>query len=390
MSRELRQLLADLSAKQGEASTLMAKDGVTKDELNAKLGEVQAIQAKIEMQKAIDSGKEFNADGVEITGKPADAIKKEKAENKATYQSAFMNAFRNRATTEDFKILNALNPSTPADGGLIVPSDIQTAINLHKRTLPMLESLINVVPVGTAGGSRVFEKIATMIPFAPITDLAIPLTDMGSPQFESVIYAIKDYGGTMPIPNDLLNDTDQNLMAYIVGWIARKSVVTRNGLISTLLTALTPSTFADWKKIKKAINITLDPIFAASASIITNQDGFQYLDTLIDGQSRPLLQPDASRPGGNVLFGKPIIVVSNGTIVTTGTTTKLAPMFIGNLQEAITMFERQGHSIASTNVGGTAFQTNQTQVRAIEREDIKTIDAAAVVYGQIDVTSVLA
>jgi len=213
---------------------------------------------------------------------------------------------------------------------------------------------------------------------------------MGSPQFESIAYTIKDYGGMMPIPNDLLNDTDQNLMAYLTQWIGRKSVVTRNSLITAILTALTSVTFADWKAIKKAINITLDPIFAASASIVTNQDGFQYLDTLTDAQNRPLLQPDAARPGGNMLFGKPITIVSNGTLVTTGTTTKLAPMFVGNLSEAITMFERQGHQIASTNIGGTSFQTNQTQVRAIEREDVKAIDAAAVVYGKIDVTTVVA
>lgn len=390
MSRELRQLLADLAVKQGEANTLMGKTGVTTDELNAKLGEVKTLQAKIEMQKAIDSGKEFSPDGVELTGHAENEQKKAKEDNKATYQSAFMNAIRHKATDADFKVLNALSPSTPADGGLIVPADIQTAINNYKRTLPMLESLINITPVGTSSGSRVFEKIATMIPFAVITDLNASLGDMGSPQFESVTYAIKDYGGLMSIPADLINDTDQNLLAYIAQWIGRKSVVTRNSLITAILTALTPTTIADWKGIKKALNITLDPLFSTSANIVTNQDGYQYLDTLIDAQNRPLLQPDAKNPGGNVLFGKPIVVVSNGTLLTTGTTTKLAPIFLGSLSEAITMFERQGHQVASTNIGGTSFQTNQTQVRAIEREDVKTIDTAAVVYGQIDVTSVLA
>jgi len=390
MSRELRQLLADLASKQGEANTLMGKTGVTVDELNAKLSEVKTLQAKIEMQKAIDSGKEFSPDGVELTGSAAKDQVKKKDEAKATYQSAFMNVLRRKATDADFKVLNALSPGTPADGGLIVPSDVQTLINQYKRSLPMLESLINVVPVGTSSGTRVFEKIATMVPFANITDLTANLADMGSPQFENIVYAIKDYGGIMPIPNDLLNDTDQNLMAYIAQWIGRKSVVTRNGLIAAILAGLTPAAIADWKGIKKALNITLDPLFSASASIVTNQDGYQYLDTLVDAQNRPLLQPDAKNPGGNVLFGKPIVTVSNSALVTTGTTVKKAPMFIGNLSEAITMFERQGHQVASTNIGGTSFQTNQTQVRAIEREDIKTIDAAAVVYGQIDVTSVLA
>lgn len=387
MSRELRQLLSDLAAKQAESNTLLNKEGVTADELNAKLGEVKALQAKVDMQKALDAGKTFDENGVEITGSAKKQIEEKRQETENAYKGAFMNALRRKATSDDFKVLDALNPGSGADGGLIVPQDIQTAINQYKRTLPMLESLINVVPVGTLSGSRVFEKIATMTAFADITDLTADLSDLGSPQFENVTYTVKDRGGIMPVPNDLLNDTDQNLMAYLAQWIGRKSVVTRNALITAILTALTPKAIVDWKGIKKALNVTLDPIFAASASIVTNQDGYQYLDTLTDQQNRPLLQPDAQRPGGNVLFGKPITVVSNGTLATTGTTTKLAPIFIGNLQEAITMFERQGHQIASTNIGGTAFQRNQTLVRAIEREDIKAIDTAAVVYGQIDVTA---
>lgn len=389
MSRELRQLLANLSALQKEANELMNKDGVTADELTAKLGEIKALQAKIETQKELDKEKEFGENGVELTGRAAEQKKEKKQEVQDVYKGAFMNVLRRRASNKDFEVLNQLNPGTDADGGLIVPKDVQTAINQYKRTLPMLESLINIVPVVATSGTRVFEKIATMAAFADITDLTADLSDMGNPNFEKIDYNCTDRGGILPVPNDLLNDTDQNLMDYLAQWIGRKSVVTRNTLITAILTTLTPVTIADWKGIKKAINITLDPIFAASAAIVTNQDGYQYLDTLTDNQNRPLLQPDIKNPGGNVLFGKPVIAVSNGTLATTGTTAKKAPIFIGNMQEAITMFERQGHQIASTNIGGTAFQRNQTLIRAIEREDVKKIDAAAVVYGQIDVTSVV-
>jgi len=392
MSKELRQLYADLNAKQVEANTLMTKEGVTKDELNAKLGEVQTLQAKVDMQKAIDGGKTFDENGVELTGSDAKDQSDRKNESKATYQSAFMNALRRKATNEDCKILNALNPNTNdgADGGLLIPQDIQTAINQYKRDLPQLEALINVVPVGTSSGSRVFEKIATMTALTNITDLTADIADMGNPTFENVTYAIKDYAGYMPVPNDLLNDSDQNIMAYLTQWIARKSVVTRNSLILSILTGLTPTTFADYKAIKKALNVTLDPMLATGAIIVTNQDGFQYLDTLEDGNGRPILQTDVTQPSRKLFAGKPVEVISNSVLATTGTSTKLAPMFVGNLLEAITLFERQGHQVASTNVGGTAFQKNRTEIRVIEREDIKAIDTSAVIYGKIDVTSVLA
>lgn len=404
ISDELKAKLADLQA---EAKKIVEAKDSTAEVMDAKAKEIEDIKAKIELQEKLEADEAKEVDNKiknekkevktmdikdvlnKVNAKEVLAEEEKEVFNKA-YSKAFCNAFRKRDTAEDREILNSLSESTGANGGLVVPQDVQTRINEYKRSLPQLETLINVIPVSTLSGSRVFEAIATMTPFANVTDDTADLADMGNPTFENVTYSIKDYAGMLPIPNDLLQDSDQAILNYLVTWIGKKSVVTRNSLIVAILNTLTPKTLADWKAIKKVINITLDPIFAANAKIVTNQDGYQYLDTLIDAQNRPLLQPDVSNPGGNVLFGKQIVVIPNGTLPTTGTTTKLAPMFIGDLQEAITMFERQGYQIASTNIGGTAFQKNRTEMRAIEREDIKKIDATAVVYGQVDVTSVIA
>ena len=70
-------------------------------------------------------------------------------------------------------------------------------------------------------------------------------------------------------------------------------------------------------------------------------------------------------------------------LATTGSSTKLAPIFVGNFTEGITMFERQGYQIDSTNVGGTAFRKDRTEIRVIEREDVKAIDTDAIIHGTI-------
>ena len=152
--------------------------------------------------------------------------------------------------------------------------------------------------------------------------------------------------------------------------------------------------FADYKAIKKAINVTLDPIFSNSAIILTNQDGYQYLDTLEDNNGRPLMQVDITNPSGRVFAGKRVHVVSNATLPTAksgdvGSEKYAAPIFVGNIPEYIKMFERKGHEIASTNIGGTAFRKNRTEMRVIEREDVVTVDEAAVVHGTLDVTEVI-
>ena len=167
----------------------------------------------------------------------------------------------------------------------------------------------------------------------------------------------------MPVPNDLLKDSDQNIIAYLMKWIGKKSVVTRNSLILAILQAGAATAFgSDYKKIKKALNVTLDPMIAANAVIVTNQDGFQFLDTLEDGTGKPILQVDITQPTQRLFAGKVVHVVANSALATTGTSTKLAPIFVGDIAEGIVMFERQGHEIASTNIGGTAFRKDRTEL----------------------------
>ena len=61
-----------------------------------------------------------------------------------------------------------------------------------------------------------------------------------------------------------------------------KSIATRNYLILQEINKLTKVDLKDYKGIKTALHVTLDPAFSAVANIITNQDGFNYLDQLED------------------------------------------------------------------------------------------------------------
>lgn len=383
--RELRNQLAQVT---NEARQL-AEEGKM-SEAKAKAEEAKALKEQIELLANLD---DLEANG----GQPLDEgtpQNRTETEQEQEYRSAFFRAFRNqRLTPDDRNVLearNAMTEGSAADGGLAVPQDIQTSIGEFKRSLPALEALVNVIPVNTNSGSRVFEQVATMTPFANVaTEGVDDIADMGNPKLLSISYAIKKYAGWLPVSNDLLKDSDQAIMNFLTRWIAKKSVVTRNSLILTLAATLSKITLADWKAMKKVINITLDPMLAAGAVVLTNQDGFQLMDTWVDGQNRPLLKPDITNPSAYLFSGKPIKVVPNTVLATTGTTTKLSPCIIGSLSDLITMFERQGHQIDSTNVGGTAFRKDNTEIRCIEREDTKLVDSAAAVYGQLDVTAVV-
>ncbi|PGR74837.1 phage major capsid protein [Bacillus cereus] len=380
--QELRQKIADLKAKAEEFNN----SGKYED---AKEKIEEAKNAKNELDnylamKQIQVPEPVNSQAGVL---PPASVKNEDP----SYKDVFMKAIRGQSLShEEASVMQeykaSLSENTSKDGGYIVPEDITTTINQLKQTVDNLEQYVNVQPVSTNKGARTLEKRAASTPFAPLSEYGKPneMQEIASPEFDRLSYAIEDYAGFLPVPNDLLDDTDQALEEYLRQWIAKKSIATRNYLILQELNKLTKVDFKDYKGIKTALNVTLDPAFAAGANIFTNQDGFNYLDQLEDKNGRPLLQPDPTNPTRSLLSGKPVITLSNKTIATDKD--GKAPFIVGNLKEAIILWDRKQLSIDMTTEGGNAWRTNTSEFRAIEREDVTPWDTEAVVYGQIIVT----
>ncbi|WP_410993000.1 phage major capsid protein [Bacillus cereus] len=380
--QELRQRVADLKAKAEEFNN----SGKYED-AKAKIEEAKNAKNELDNYLAM---KQIQVP--EPVNSQTGALPPASVQNEDTsYKEVFMKAIRGQSLShEEASVMQeykaALSENTGKDGGYIVPEDITTTINQLKQTVDNLEQYVNVQPVTTNKGARTLEKRAASTPFAPLSEYGKPnaMQEIASPEFDRLSYAIEDYAGFLPVPNDLLDDTDQALEEYLRQWIAKKSIATRNYLILQELNKLTKVDFKDYKGIKTALNVTLDPAFAAGANIFTNQDGFNYLDQLEDKNGRPLLQPDPTNPTRSLLSGKPVITLSNKTIATDKD--GKAPFIVGNLKEAIILWDRKQLSIDMTTEGGNAWRTNTSEFRAIEREDVTPWDTEAVVYGQIIVT----
>jgi HK97 family phage major capsid protein len=389
--QSLRQKFADAKAK---AEQLNVENKL--EEAKAALEE--AKQAKM----ALDTYLETKALAVpEPPAAPkAGIIDPKDEDDKPKYKNVFLKAIRGqRLTAEEQEVLaanyienpkNKLSSGSGPDGGYIIPEDITTTINELKMTVDNLEQYVTVVPVSTNKGSRTLERRADSTPFQKLSEYGDPnaMAEMDSPQFDRLSYAIEDYAGFLPVSNDLLNDTDQALESYLRQWIAKKSRATRNSLILTVLAALDKSLIAGnlVDGIKKVLNVELDPAFSLGATIFTNQDGFNYLDTVKDANGRYLLEDDIKSPSGKSIKGRPVIPLSNKTIATTAE--GLAPFIAGDLKEAVVLWDREQMSVDMTKEGGNAWRTNTTEFRAIEREDVTSWDAEAVVYGQFDITPV--
>lgn len=380
MSKELRELLAKLDTTKTEVRSLLGENKV--DEAEKKMEEVRSLQKQIDIQRSLDEQEENETrNGVEITP-PA-------AETEVEYRDVFFKALRNKPlTAEEREVLDeeirAISGLTDEDGGLVIPKDIQTKINEYARQFDALEQYVTVENVTTRSGSRVLEKNSEMVPFAEVDEMGnIPETD--NPKFSKLDYAVKDRAGILPLSRTHLQDSDQNIQAYVEKWLGKKSKVTRNTLILNVINTFTKKAIATLDDIKDVLNVDLDPAISANAVVLTNQDGYNYLDKLKDEKGNYVLQPDPTKPGRKLLSGKPVVVISNRFLKTTA---DKAPLVIGDLKEAVVLFKREDMELRATDVGGDAFKRNTLDLRVIQRDDVKLWDNEAAVFGEIDLAPI--
>lgn len=382
--RELRQLMAE---KQTHIQNLLADNRI--DEAESATEELKAIRREFDivqtMNDVVPAAAPFG--GTQPSEEPKDV------DTTHVFAQLLRNRHDSLSDTElsfakSMAVRNAANMNEGAGeaGGFIVPTDEQTKINELKRALNPLSALVRVENVNTMSGTRVLEKASDMTPFASVAELAA-IGEIDGPKFTQVKYAIKKFAGILPISEELLADTDQNLLAYVNGWLAKKSVATENTQILAVLKTLTKAPLTNLDGIKEIMNVILDPTISLMSSVLTNQDGFNFLDKQKDTDGRYLLQPNPLDSTQKLLFGKPVTVVSNKVLPTDTSvaSTKKAPVIIGSFTDAVVLFDRQATTLTGTSVGGDAWKRDSYDVKAVTRIDVQKFDDKAVVFGELTI-----
>lgn len=382
--RELRQLMAE---KQTHIQNLLADNRI--DEAESATEELKAIRREFDIVQTMND--------VVPAAAPFGGMPQQEEPKDVDTTHVFAQLLRNRhdslsdtelSFAKSMSVRNAANMNEGAGeaGGFIVPTDEQTKINELKRALNPLSALVRVENVKTMSGTRVLEKASDMTPFASVAELAA-IGEIDGPKFTQVKYAIKKFAGILPISEELLADSDQNLLAYVNGWLAKKSVATENAQILAVLKTLTKSPLTNLDGIKDILNATLDPTISLMSSVLTNQDGFNFLDKQKDTDGRYLLQPNPLDSTQKLLFGKPVTVVSNKVLPTDTSvaSTKKAPVIIGSFTDAVALFDRQATTLTGTSVGGDAWKRDSYDVKAVTRIDVQKFDDKAVVFGELTI-----
>jgi HK97 family phage major capsid protein len=284
-----------------------------------------------------------------------------------------------------YKALSESGGTTPGeDGGFLVPVDFDNQIRLLEKDYLDLAAFFNVEPVSTLSGWRVVED-GTPKKLPSVAELGTIGKD-DQPKFKRINYAVTTYADRLPISNELLDDNAANLLAYVARWFAPKYVLTKNALLLPLLTALTSpvslTAGSEDKLLRKALITRLNTAHSRRATLLTNQSGYAEMDSWADSTGRPLLVPNPADAqvmryrGRAVAYGDDVELPNSETAI---------PLYAGNLKALGTLFVRKGIELATTNVGGDAWASNTTEVRAICRLDAKQVDGTAAFRSEIPI-----
>ena len=383
MNKKMRELLAKIESKQALAKGYT--EGENKDLEKAKeiLDEIDKLQEEYDVEKRLfENEKEASKLSEQDIAKVEKNIADKNEDEKEDAVSKFAKQIRN--------IAKGLNEGTPADGGYTVPEDISTMVEKRREAKASLIDLVSVETVSTNKGSRTFKKRSQQTGFTKVGEGG-KITANSTPQFERMNYVISKYAGYLPITNELLEDSDTNIVNIITEWLGDESRATRNKIILDLIKTQDEVELKGLDDIKKALNVSLGSAFKVTSVIVTNDDGLQYLDTLKDNEGKYLLQPNPTNPMEMRLSAGattvPVVVIPN---VDLATNENKIPFIIGDLKEGIRFFDRKQITINTSNVAAigqlNAFEEDLTLFRAIEREDCKIRDEKAFVNGYINAT----
>lgn len=370
--RELRQKFAALVAD----AKKLSNEGKL-EEAKAKTEEAKAINEQIKQAEEIERMEE------ELQGDAGTPVTEPTADNKADVNKAFLKALMGKRLTpaENALIERADSETDEPNGSILVPQDENTRINEYKRQYKSLRTHVREYRTTVISGSFVYENNSTMSLLQDIDEMEeIPQEE--GPKFKTKGYSIKNKGAILPVSNYLLADEQSGLMSYVGRWFARKAVKTENAdILAVMLADKTAKALADWKALKRSLNKDLDPALVPGSVIVTNQDGFDELDNAVDENGRPILQPDPKNPTQKMFKGLTIDVYSNNDLPSKD---GKAPIFYGNLEEAITFVVRERYEVAKSKEAG--FTKNATLIRILERYDVIKTDNEAYIYGELAIT----
>ncbi len=378
---ELKHKRAELVAQGKELLAKKDLEGhkTLMDEIDSLNGEIESVEKQLELER------QFSEEG----GEPAVKMFAPGQEREEDGYSQAVKSFAAAARAGFPKSKAAgdmMQEGVDADGGYTVPVDIVAKIISLRESKESLLNEVRVIPVTTKSGKRTFKKRGQHQGFATVAEAA-KFGKAATPQFAVLEYSIEKRGGYLPVTNELLEDSDNNITAIATEWLADEARVTANKEILAVIQAKAAQDLKNLDGILEAW-VRLGSTFRATSKLITNDDGLLWLGTLKDANGRYLLTPNPAEPqqlrlcvGPHTL---PVKTYDNDTIPTAE---NKIPMILGDLKEGVAYWDRRTFSVKvfdQATIGEfNAAEQDMTIWRGSLRDDCTAWDDTAFVNGYI-------
>lgn len=364
--RKKAELLQKIEAKR-KAVLAMLNDGKTAE---AKAGSDELEKMMADYENMPDDAVNTNVGGEKTMKKDMTAVSKA------------VNAYL-RGQKDESGLLKPVNATaTPGQvetvgnrGGVLVP--VETADFTMRMATGVYRLRDRVFPFSAKSLSGKIPKVdnPTSGLVALFDELPSGGMSEGQVTFGSVDYTVKDYGLIVPVSNDLLKDANQDVFGIITDQFARAQVITENALILAAIDGANanPTSITGWKGLEEAVNGT-DPVGSPDKVIITNTDGWNWLDTLTDDDGHPILTFALVDNPKRIFRGREVIQMPNAVLPTAS---GAIPFYVGSLYDGVVFIEREGLEIFVNPYSDSASRRNAVDVRVTCRLDCKTKFASA-------------
>ena len=356
ITAELRELPTDEADEKEESAEDEKEDTETQEEESAEQTEESEENEKEpteEVEKTEEKGEQRSMEKVILDGK-------EVVQPEANEVRGFAEFVKSKGEKRA--------GVTTVEAEAIIPVDVITKARTLPETVVNLRSLVNEIQVSTGSGSYPILAPNKAI-LTSVTELA-KNPELAAPQFTKVNYEVETYRGQIPVSEEALQDSDDNLAAIIANHIQRQGLNTTNAQIAAKLKTATAVPATSLDDLKTLLNVTIEPAY--DAKMIVSQSFFNAIDQMKDLDGRYLLQQDITVHSGYRLLGREVVILADDLI---GSAKGAKVAFVGDPAAFVTVFKR-----AETTARWIDNEIYGQLLAIFMRFDVEVVDPAAGYY----------
>ncbi len=342
------------------------KDENKFDEAEAKLAEMRSLKKELNIQEALDEEEREQLERKKNEKRNEDKEVEKRESSKDLEYRALVKAMMGKPLTEEER-KSITDGNFNSNTGAIIPSQFINKVDLYRSGKKSLKSYCDVIPVTSDNGKMpatyLDEELADL---EEDTDMVESMINMSEIEFK-----VSDKGMLKKVGNNLLSDSPVNFIDGILAPSFATASVNRENkdIMAVVNTNSKVVTVEVDEKVEDVIAKTIsktDDNIAAGLVIVTNEEGYSYIDNLRDASGRK--SDDVSYINGTLHFkSKEVIKISNSRLPQL-TELKTMVFYVVNLR-TVKFFDRKQIEIAKSTEAG--FKANKTYVRAVERYDVK-------------------